>query len=336
MRPTVGVDVGGTKLLAVVLDADDPTAAPLAAVRRPTPPGADALVDAVVEVAGEVVADAGLVLARSTPGAPDEVAAVGLGLPGLVDHEGVLRTGPNLPGVVDFDVDHTLAGALGLPVHVDNDANCAAWAEHVRGASRDRSHSVLVTLGTGIGAGIVTGGALYRGAHGMAGEPGHMIVDPGGPRCPCGQRGCWERFASGSGLGFLAREAALAGRADAVVELAGGDPEAVRGEHVTAAARAGDGGARAVLASFGWWVALGVANLVNVLDPEVVVLGGGLVSEADLFLDETRSAYDDLVLGHGHRPPVPILAAAAGEQAGALGAALLAAESHWGPEDPTR
>ncbi len=336
MRPTVGVDVGGTKLLGLVLDADDPTAPARAAVRRPTPRGADALVGAVVEVVRAVAAEAGLGDDPGGNGGGGSVAAVGLGLPGLIDHEGVLRMGPNLPQVVDFDVDHLLAGALGLAVHVDNDANCAAWAEHVRGASRGRAHSLLVTLGTGIGAGIVTDGALYRGAHGMAGEPGHMIVDPGGPRCPCGQRGCWERYASGSGLGFLAREAARAGRADAVVDLAGGDPEAVRGEHVTAAARAGDDDATAVLATFGWWVALGVANLVNVLDPEVVVLGGGLVGEADLFLDATRSAYDDLVLGHGHRPPVPIVAAATGEQAGALGAALLAAERHWGHQDPTR
>ena len=329
MRPTVGVDIGGTKLLAVVVDVDSPRAVPSTAVRQPTPRGATALVEAVVGAVHEVVAAAGV-------GTLEDVAAVGLGLPGLVDHGGVLRMGPNLPDVVDFDVEDILAGALGVPVYVDNDANCAAWAEHVQGSSEGARDSLLVTLGTGIGAGIVVDGALYRGGHGMAAEPGHMIVDPSGPRCPCGQRGCWERFASGSGLGFLAREAALAGRADAVVALAGGDAEAVRGEHVTAAARAGDAGAGAVLDSFGWWVALGVANLVNILDPEIVVLGGGLVSEADLFLDATRSAYDDLVLGHGHRPRVPIVAAATGEQAGALGAALLAAERRWGSEDPTR
>lgn len=327
MGPTVGVDVGGTKLLAVLLDGDDPTAPARAAARRPTPRGATALVEAVVGVVGDVLTQAG---ASTAP------AAVGLGLPGLVDRGGVLRMGPNLPDVVDFDVDDSLTGALGVPVRVDNDANCAAWAEHVRGASRGRGHSLLVTLGTGIGAGIVVDGALYRGGHGMAAEPGHMIVDPGGPRCPCGQRGCWERYASGSGLGFLAREAALAGRAGGLVERAGGDAEAVRGEHVTAAARDGDAGAQAVLGAFGWWVALGVTNLVNVLDPEVVVLGGGLAPEADLFLDATRDAFADLVLGHGHRPAVPIVAAAAGEEAGALGAALLAAESRWGHEDPTR
>ena len=122
----------------------------------------------------------------------------------------------------------------------DNDANCAAWGEWVAGAARGVDDVMLVTLGTGIGGGIILGGRLYRGANGFAGEIGHMVVDPHGPPCPCGQRGCWERFASGSGLGWLAREAAHAGQAARVVELAGGDPESVRGEHVTQAAAEGD------------------------------------------------------------------------------------------------
>lgn len=326
MPRTVGVDIGGTKVLGVVLDTDAPEAGPLAEARRPTPRGADALVAAIAEVVAEV---------RDQAGRP-EVAAVGVGLPGLIDRDGVLRFGPNLPGILDLDVDDTLADALDLPVVVDNDANCAAWAEHRLGAARGHDHALLVTLGTGIGAGIITDHRLFTGAHGMAAEPGHMIVDPAGPRCPCGQRGCWERYASGSGLGFLAREAALAGRADRVVALAGGDPEAVRGEHVTAAARRGDAEARTVLASFGWWVALGLANLVNVLDPEVVVLGGGLVAEADLFLEPTRRAYAELVLAGAHRPEVAIVAARTGERAGALGAALLAAERGWGAGEANR
>lgn len=326
MPPTVGVDVGGTKLLAVVLDRGDAASVPRGVARRPTPRGAPALVDAVAGVVEDALADAGGVT-------PD---AVGVGLPGLIDLDGVLRLGPNVPGVVDLDLERPVADRVGVPVRVENDASCAAWAEHRRGASRGHDHAVLVTLGTGIGAGIVIDGRLHRGANGMAGEPGHMIVDPRGPRCPCGQRGCWERFASGSGLGQLGREAALAGRGDTLIELAGGDPEGVRGEHVTAAARAGDAGARAVLDVFGWWVALGVANLVNVLDPQIVVLGGGLAGDVDLFLDATRAAYGELVLGHGHRPAVPVVAAQTGERAGALGAALLAAERGWGPDDPTR
>ncbi len=316
MPRTVGVDIGGTKVLGVVLDADAPEQGPVAEARRPTPRGAEALVATIAAVVADVLDQAG----------PAGVAAVGVGLPGLIDREGVLRFGPNLPGIVDLDLEHELSARVDLPVLVDNDANCAAWAEHRLGAAVGRDHVLLVTLGTGIGAGLITDGRPFTGAHGMAGEPGHMIVDPGGPRCPCGRRGCWERYASGSGLGFLAREAALAGRADQVVARAGGDAEAVRGEHVTAAAREGDPGARAVMDSFGWWVAVGLANLVNILDPEIIVLGGGLVTEADLFLASTHAAFAELVLAGPHRPEVPIVAARTGERAGALGAALLAAE----------
>lgn len=318
MPRTVGVDIGGTKVLGVALDCAAPEQGPLAEARRPTPRGAEALVATVAAVVADVLEQV----------APSGVVALGVGLPGLIDHDGVLRFGPNLPGIVDLDLEQALAIDLDLPVVVDNDANCAGWAEHRLGAAAGRDHAVLVTLGTGIGAGLIADGRPFTGAHGMAGEPGHMIVDPGGPRCPCGRRGCWERYASGSGLGFLARESALAGRADQVVALAGGDAEMVRGEHVTTAARRGDAEALAVMDSFGWWVAVGLANLVNILDPEVVVLGGGLVTEVDLFLTPTRVAFRELVLAGAHRPEVPIVAATTGERAGALGAALLAAERH--------
>jgi glucokinase len=182
----------------------------------------------------------------------------------------------------------------------------------------------MATIGTGIGGGLVSEGRLQRGRHGFAGEIGHMVVDPQGPRCPCGQRGCWERYASGSGLGWMAREAAQAGVAGRVVQLAGGDPEAVRGEHVTAAAGEGDAEAREVMARFAWWLALGLANLANVLDPEVIVLGGGMVSAGRVLLDPAREAFDRLVEGAGHRPLIPLVAARLGERAGAIGAALLA------------
>lgn len=301
-RRTIGIDVGGTKLLAVAGERD---------VRRPTPRGGgQPIVDAICEVVDVL-------------GGAD---AVGLGIAGLVDRDGTLHMGPNLPGVVGYPFGATVADALGLPVAVDNDATTATWAELRLGAARGAREAVLVTLGTGIGGGHVHGGVLQRGANGFAGEPGHMVVDPRGPLCPCGRRGCWERFASGSGLGRLARDAAAAGRAGRVVELAGGDPEAVRGEHVTLAAQEGDRGALAVLREFGWWVALGIANLVNVLDPEVVVVGGGLAEAGELLLAPVRERFGELVLAPDQRPPVRIVAAELGERAGAIGAALLAEE----------
>jgi len=183
----------------------------------------------------------------------------------------------------------------------------------------------MVTLGTGIGGGIIAGGRLERGANGFAGEVGHMVVNPNGPPCPCGHRGCWERYASGSGLGRLAREAAHAGLAPRLVQLAGGDPEAVRGEHVTAAVTEGDPAAASILRDLAWWLALGLANLANIFDPELFVVGGGLVGLGDDLFAATADAFAGRVEAPGHRPPIPIVPAALGERAGAIGAAALAA-----------
>jgi glucokinase len=155
-----------------------------------------------------------------------------------------------------------------------------------------------------------------------------MVVDPSGPTCPCGRRGCWERFASGSGLGRLARDAAHAGGLDDVLRRAGGDPESVRGEDVTAAAAAGDAAAQAVLEELGWWLAVGLANLANILDPAVFVLGGGLVEALDLIIDPVRAAFDDQVEGRLGRPEVMIQLAGLGERAGAVGAGILARRNH--------
>jgi glucokinase len=246
-------------------------------------------------------------------------------VPGLVDRDGVLRFAPNIPRVVDVSLRSETEDRLGVPVQVDNDATCAAWAERLFGAGASREHLILVTLGTGIGGGVVMEGRLMRGAHGFAGEIGHMVVDAvGGLPCPCGQRGCWERYASGSGLGRIAREAAHARQIPDVVARAGGDPEAVRGEHVTAAAAEGHAGALDVMARFGWWVALGLANLANAFDPECFVLGGGLVEAGPILLDPVRESFVELVEAAAHRPPVEIVPAGLGEHAGAIGAALLA------------
>jgi glucokinase len=302
---SVGIDLGGTKLLAALIDD---AGAVVRDVKIARPANGDATVDAVAEVLGE--------WGTTLP--------VGVGVAGLVDRQGVLRVSPNLAGFDDFPFRAALAERLGTTVVVDNDATAATWGEFRVGAASAATDAVLVTLGTGIGGGLVAGGVLQRGANGFAGEPGHTVVDPNGPACPCGRRGCWERFASGSGLGRLARDAVEAGRAPGVLDAAGGDASQVRGEHVSAAAGAGDPGAVAVLWDFAWWVALGIANLVNVLDPEVVVIGGGLAEMGDLLLDPVNERYGELVLAVEHRPVVPIVAAQLGEHAGAVGAAFLA------------
>ena len=312
---TVGVDVGGTKCLAVVLDGGRITAE----AKVPTPQEPGPLLDTIAALVTRLSGD-------SAGAGGAEVAAVGVGAPGLVDVAGVLRFAPNLPGIVGLGLKTELEARLGVGVQADNDATCAAWGERQLGAARGFDEMVLVTLGTGIGGGIVSGGCIDRGANGFAGEIGHMVVDPEGPVCLCGRQGCWERFASGRGLGRLGREAAMAGRASRVRALAGGDPDDVRGEHVTAAAAEGDAEALAVMERLGWWVALGLANLANIFDPEAFVLGGGLAEAGDVLLAPVRSAFARVVGGYGHRPAVEIVPATLGERAGAIGAACLAAE----------
>lgn len=307
-RRFAGIDIGGTKMLGVVVAGSDV----VAEARVPTPKGADALVAGLLGLVDTLRAEAG------------DLDALGVGAPGLVDRDGVVHAAPNLVGVRALPLRSALAERTGLAVTVDNDATGALEAEWRMGAARGCDDVVLATLGTGIGGALVSGGILQRGANGFAGEPGHMVVHPEGPPCVCGRRGCWERYASGSGLARLARDAALGGRAGAIVEQAGGDPEAVRGEHLTAAARAGDAEALAVLDEFAWWVALGLVNLTNLVDPALILIGGGLVVEADLLMEPIRARYRELIYAPAFRPLPDIVPAALGERAGALGAALIA------------
>jgi glucokinase len=311
---SVGLDLGGTKCLGVAVCDDDV----VAEVRRPTPEGAGAVLATLVDLVARLRAECG-------PGAT--VGSVGVGVPGLVDRAGVLQVAPHLAGVTGLQVKKELERVFLVDVTVDNDATCAAWGEHRRGAARGLSDVVMVTLGTGIGGGIVAGGRVCRGAHGFAGELGHMVVDPDGPTCPCGQKGCWERYASGTALGELARQGCDTDAFGLVRDLAGGVAEDVRGEHVTGAAAEGDPFALKTMAAFAWWVALGLVNLANVLDPEAFVLGGGLIVAGDALLGPTRVAFAQLLQGSDRRPPVPILGAALGARAGALGAAFLACDS---------
>ena len=280
---------------------------------RRAAPGA-AIADAVTAIVGELTAATG-----------EGAVPIGVGVPGMLDRRGVLVFSPNLPSALGADFAQLFAERLPDPPVLENDANCAALAEHTLGAARGFDDVVVVTLGTGIGGGLVSGGRPVLGAQGFAGEIGHMVVDPSGPLCPCGRRGCWERYASGAGLARLAREAAIGGRLPEVVVLAGGDPETVRGEHVSTAALAGDADALAVMRELGWWVAFGLANLAAVLDPQRFVIGGGLAAGAgEYLLDPTRAAFAELVEGGSSRAPIDIVAAELGERSGAVGAALAA------------
>lgn len=290
----VGIDVGGTKILTVAVDRHDPGRV-LARHTAPVPDTVESFVDALAEGA------------RTVGGADD----VGVGVPGLVDAEGVLRAAPHLGHLVDVSFGDRLAEALGVGrVAIDNDANCALRAEMAVGAARAVEDVVLVTLGTGIGGAIAVDGEVRTGAHGFAGEPGHMLVDPAGPWCPCGRRGCWERYASGSGLAHLAASAGL---------------PVDRSEEIIARARRGDAAAIEVVERFAWWVGAGLASLADILDPGLFVIGGGLSADADLWIDAVRSTMTAETLG-GRCRTAPVVVARAGPEAGAIGAALLAVE----------
>jgi glucokinase len=256
----------------------------------------------------------------------DDVAGIGVGAAGMVDAaSGVLRYAPNLPWR-ELPLGDRLRAATGLACIVDNDGNAAAWGEYRFGAGRGSTDMLLVTVGTGLGGGIVTGGRLFHGAHGFAGEIGHVVVEPGGPLCGCGNRGCWEQVAAGRAIDRLGREAARDHPDALFVELSGGDPNAVSGPYVTEAATKGDDIAREILAEVGGRLGQGIAGLANVLDPDIVVVGGGAIAAGDLLLEPARRAFLEAVEAPGHRPDVPIVAGKLGNAAGGIGAASLALE----------
>lgn len=309
----LGIDVGGTKILGVALPADGAGSAEVLAEHElPTRYG-PAVLDAIDEAVGAL---------RAALPEGSVVRGIGVGMPGLVSRTGVLRYGPNLPGVGDLDVASWLVERHGYPVAVDNDGNCAAWAEVGCGAAAGSAHALFIGLGTGISCGMVVEGQRVRGVHGFAGEPGHMTLLPGGPACACGRRGCWEALASGSALARQAQAAAASGSSQ-LAALAGGAPDAVRGEHVTAAVRAGDATAIGVADAFAEWVGMGVANLVHVLDPEAVVIGGSVVADEAVWIPRIVAAYDRHVLAGSLRPSTTVSGARMGRRAGAIGAALL-------------
>lgn len=300
-----GIDAGGSSTKWVLLDpGKEPSRTGVRAGHRPD------LVEALASVAGELVSEGAV--------------AVGVGVAGLVTWpEGRFVWGPHLPSGSQ-PLRRCLERRLGVPVVVDNDANVAALAELRRGAARGWRHVLVVLLGAGIGAGLIMDGRVYRGGS-FAGEVGHVVLDPSGPVCACGKRGCWETLVSGSRLDAVAGRMAAADRSGAIASAAGsGKP---LGRHLVAAAEAGDGASRAALQEAGWWLGRGIAQLVTVLDPERVVVGGAAAEAGEWLLAPARQAIASAVHGAGRRRPVEVVQGTLGAHAGALGAALLAAEA---------
>ncbi|WP_366146414.1 ROK family glucokinase [uncultured Pseudokineococcus sp.] len=314
----IGIDIGGTKVAAGVVDAQGRV---VARARRDTPTRSP---QAVEDLIAELVAELS---------ARHEIVSVGIGAAGFVDvTRSTVVFSPHLAWrdeplreAVELRVRERLGRRVGRRTLVENDANAAAWAEYRFGAGRGEPRLVCITLGTGIGGAMVTEGRLQRGRHGIAGEFGHMVVVPGGHRCECGNRGCWEQYASGNSLGRDGRELAR-GRSPfghALLAGAGGDPEAVRGQVVTDAARTGDPAAVEIVQDTGRWLGTGIANLAAALDPGTFVIGGGVSDAGDLLLGPAREEFRRTLTGRGYRPEAEIVRAQLGPDAGLVGAADL-------------
>jgi glucokinase len=242
----------------------------------------------------------------------------------MIDLDGVIHYAPNVPGFRRVPVRAALAEATGLPTIVDNDANTAAYGELKVGVARGVKDAMVITLGTGIGGGVIVDGKVLRGANGFAAEIGHFQIDPAGPPCACGEPGHWEAAASGNALGRMARDAAAAGDAPSILEQAAGDVDAIRGHHVSAAARAGAPDALALVDRYSFNVAIGLVGLANIFDPALIAIAGGLVNDGELFLGPMRDHFLGHIEGAPYRPTPEIVPAGMGEHAGVVGAALLA------------
>ena len=306
----IGVDIGGTKVAAGVVDAEGRI---LAHARRSTPGNDPRAVERViVELVEEL-------------GEGHRIWSVGIGAAGWMDLDGgTVLFSPHLAWRNEPLRDN-LQRLLRRPVLLTNDADAAGWAEWRFGAGQGQSRLVCITLGTGIGGAMVMDGRLERGRFGVAGEFGHQIIMPGGHRCECGNRGCWEQYASGNALGREARELAAANSpvAQELLKAVDGHVESITGVIVTELAKAGDPTSRELLEDVGEWLGLGLANLAAALDPGKFVIGGGLCDAGELLVGPARKAFARNLTGRGFRPAADIELAALGPNAGLIGAADL-------------
>ena len=311
MSLAIGVDIGGTKVAAGVVDKDGV----IIDTERRSTPSRDA------PETERVIAEVVQVLA-----ARHEVVAVGIGAAGWIANDrATVLFSPHLAWRNE-PLRDALSDRIGSPVIVENDANAAAWAEYRFGAARGARVVICVTLGTGIGGGLVIDGEVYRGAYGVGAEYGHMTIVPDGRRCACGNRGCLEMYASGRALARDARELADVSpvAAHRLLELAGGHFDGLTGPIVTQAAEEGDPAAVEIYTAMGQWLGRGLANLAAVLDPDVFVIGGGVSAAGDLLIVPARETFRGSLTGRGFRPIADVLPAALGPDAGLVGAADLA------------
>jgi glucokinase len=311
-RAALGIDIGGTKVAGGVVTPDG---AIVATARRATPGASVSDTEDAIAAVVEELADAH----------DGELVGVGIGAAGWFDRTGdTVLFSPHLAWR-NSTLRKDLAARLQQPLWVGNDADAAAWAEYRYGAARAADLALMITLGTGIGGGMVLDGRLRRGSHGVAGEWGHMRVVPDGRLCACGNRGCWEQYASGTALAQTAREVARTSRAAAgrLLERVDGDVDRLTGEDVAALASEGDALALELVTEVGQWLGQGIADLAAILDPEVVVIGGGVSKLGEMVLGPARDRLDRALPGRGFRPGPRVVVAELGPQAGIVGAADL-------------
>ncbi len=310
----VGVDVGGTKIAAGIIDAEGRIGERL---RRDSPAqDASAMVSVIADLVSELASR-------------HDVVAAGIGAAGWVSAD--RRTVLFAPNIAwhDLSLADEVQASSGVPVVVENDANAAAWGEFTFGAAADADDLLLVTVGTGVGGGFVYDDRLLRGSHGIAAEIGHLRVVPHGRLCGCGRHGCWEQYASGNALVADARRRVVDEPVGhGLLREAGGDVERIVGPLITRRAVEGDPFCVDLLGDLGRWLGEGIASLAAVLDPGVVLLGGGVSEAGDLLLEPTRRAFEATVPGLGHRPTLEIRLATLGNDAGLIGAADLARQGH--------
>ncbi len=306
---TIGIDIGGTSVRAAIVSSDGEV---LTSLRDRTPRTERETEDLLVTLIGK--------LSATMP-----ISAAGLAVAGFIsaDRQRVMFA-PHLAWR-DADVPRRISERVGLPVVMEHDVNAAAWAEYRLGAAAGSPIALLIALGTGIGAGLIIDGRLYRGAFGVAPELGHLTVVPGGRPCPCGKKGCWERYCSGTALADTAREFMATGEAPVLWRLCEGDPATLTGTMVAIAATEQDPAALAAMDDLGRWLATGLSLVTDVLDPEAIVIGGGVSSAAGMFLPLAVSQFGTLITGAGHRPLPRIELARFGDRAAVIGAALQAA-----------
>ncbi len=311
MTITIGIDIGGTKIAAGVIDSSGKL---LKRVRVESPSDSrDQIVQAVVDLCHDLMNS-------------HNVAAVGISSAGLINKERTqILFSPNLD-MTGSKIGEEVSTRIQRPVILENDANCAAWGEFKYGAGVGHNSIVMLTVGTGLGSGIVIDGKLVIGGFGMAAESGHMVIKPDGQLCGCGQRGCLEQYASGQALTRNARSFVASGSPGAatLLKACNGNPAELTGPMVTAAAAEGDPASISILAEAGKWLGFGMAAIAAILDPEIFVIGGGGGDAGDLILKPAQEAFEQRLTARDHRPIAQIVSAQLGNDAGMIGVADLA------------